>query len=502
MSKAIKAVRVNLIFSPFSLFISLASSLLVVRILGPSIFSQYAISMALMGWIILICEGGCNAGIGHYLKQALEKEVLKSFFWTLQLRRWAFVVSIVCILLIANAKGFPLSLIKNMGISSENILLVGILGALTLHSQLINVLMLGTFMHKRQIILAQAITILRGFLLIATIQVTTQISYLIMALIVVEMANIAISTYCLRTYFIGQNLIISESFINKAHQYGLVGLYDKLVTALSGGQFMLLVLAASYSKIELGILAVVMDSLQKFLSIAGLPISNLVTPLLNDSRNDCEKFSALIGLMGKCVLIWFSFIAGALICAIPYLFVLLYGNQYRAGIPIALIWVIPLFLESGIRGVWGAAILISNQYKWMMYSNTVAGVVFVAALFLLRGFPLDLVVGILGGMRAIYSICVYSHAKKVALNKDSHAIGSYVLIATMLSIFVSILLIQILDFTSDVINLFSIVTIYTASFITITRLFSVVTGELRESIYKVFGKYNWFINILVGKNSN
>ena len=72
--------------------------------------------------------------------------------------------------------------------------------------------------------------------------------------------------------------------------------------------------------------------------------------------------------------------AAALAAAIPAGLPLLLGQSYAAAVPIALLWIAPLFIEAAIRMVWGQVLLAQDQRGWLVGFNLVTGAISLAVI--------------------------------------------------------------------------------------------------------------------------
>jgi O-antigen/teichoic acid export membrane protein len=190
---------------------------------------------------------------------------------------------------------------------------------------------------------------------------------------------------------------------------------DKVSTALTGSSFLILALASFHGRAELAVFAIATDMLQKLLAIIFLPITNLVLPMLNDSRNDRERFVRQIERLGGGVVIISALAAGGLAAGIPAGLPLLFGNAYAGAVPIALLWLAPTFIEAVTRMIWGAALLTLDQRRWLLWFNVTTGALSLFVVFAVARAELLVVVIVIGLFRVTMSAVVLMRAAKNGL---------------------------------------------------------------------------------------
>jgi O-antigen/teichoic acid export membrane protein len=184
---------------------------------------------------------------------------------------------------------------------------------------------------------------------------------------------------------------------------------------LTGSSFLILALASFHGRAELAVFAIATDMLQKLLAILLLPITNLVLPMLNDSRNDRERFVRQIERLGGGVVIISALAAGGLAAGIPAGLPLLFGNAYAGAVPIALLWLAPTFIEAVTRMIWGAALLTLDQRRWLLWFNVASGALSLLVVFSVAQAELLVVVIVIGLFRVTMSAVVLMRAAKCGL---------------------------------------------------------------------------------------
>lgn len=410
MSAILGAARANVLLAPLSACLALCAAVVVARVLEPEIYADYATLMAMLAWLLLLSEAGCNIGLSRYLGEAAALHARLTLYWTLQRRRWLYVlgVSAVGCFLGPLWAGFA-------GLDPErwqlpSFVLVGLLAGVVLHGQLASSALSTVFQHKQLLLLAQLMTVLRAACLASLAAILKEPVALLVALLLIATLESRLLHRAATKYFLGENSPLPLGFATAAQSHGLVSLFDKLTTSIAGGPFLLLVLAGVYGRAELALLAIATDLLQKVLSIAGLPITGLVLPLMHESREDAVRFKYQLERLGGLVVSWFSVVAGAVVVFVPLGFPLLLGDKYAAAVSVALIWLFPLFAESAIRMVWGAALLTVNDYRWLTVYNTVFFVVALAVLFFAKNMDLLALLACLGGVKLVMGLIIVGRA--------------------------------------------------------------------------------------------
>ena len=416
MRPPLSAARANLTLAPLGLVLSASAAVLVARWLGPETYADYATLMALVAWLLLLGESGCNAGLGRYWGDAGRLNARYSLYRTLQYRRWALSLFIALPLSAwlgprwAEASGLSVTLWQPLHFA-----MVGLLAAATLHGQLANTAMLASFRHRRALLTNQAMTVARAVGLILVAGTLGEPLMMIVALLLLAIVEAAMLHHAVKTEIRHENAPLPHSMANAAQQHGLVALFDKVATGLSGGPFLLLALAGSQSRGDLAMLAIGSDLLQKAVSIVGLPLSNLVLPMLNESRQDPERFRRQITRIGGLMVMLFATAAGVIMTAVPVGLPLLLSSAYDGVVFIAMIWLLPVFIEAGVRMVWGAALYTLDQYRWLIRYNMMYAVGSLLALYFVRDMRLGTLVASLALLRLVMSTVMLAHAARLGL---------------------------------------------------------------------------------------
>lgn len=415
MPTALRAARANLLLAPIGTVLAVITSILIARWLGPEIYADYATLLALVAWLLLLAESGCNAGLGRFLGEAGALNARGSLYLSLQYRRWAIALILTFSLIWlgpvwAESVGLP-----EARWQPASFVMVGLLATVMLHGQLASTTLLTTFSHGRVLLTNQLMTITRALILAMLAGVLREPAALVTALLVLAVME----AWILHRAALGQigheRNRLPPRMANVAQKHGLVVLFDKLTTALSAGSFLLLALAGVHGRGELAMLAIATDLLQKALSVIGLPLSNIVMPMLNESRSDVERFRRQVARLGGLMIVLFAFAAGGIMTVLPLGLPLLLGGSYKPAVPIAMIWLLPVFFESGVRMIWGAALIVLDQHGWLMRFNLVYGAVSLLVILVARDTDLIVLLVLLGVLRFFMSLALLGRAAQLAL---------------------------------------------------------------------------------------
>lgn len=415
MPTILGAARANALLAPLGACVALGAAVIVARVLQPEAYADYATLMALLAWLMILSEVGCNIGLARYLRDAAALHARLSLYWTLQRRRWLCVIGVaaaVCLVgpLWARSAGLDPDRWR-----SVSFLLVGLLAGVMLHGQLASSALATGFQHKRLLWLAQLMTVLRAACLVSLATILREPIALVGALLLIALVESLLLHRAATKNFIGEKETLPAGFATAAQSHGLVSLFDKLSTSLAGGPFLLLILAGAYSRTDLALFAIATDLMQKALSVAGLPVTGLVLPLLHESRGDEVRFRLQLERLGGLVVCWFSIVTGAVAVLLPKGFPLLLGDQYSTAVSVALVWLLPLFVESAIRMVWGTALLTIHQYRWLTVYNCTFSLAALTVVFFARNQELLVLLVCLGGVKLVMSCLVIVQAYRKGL---------------------------------------------------------------------------------------
>jgi O-antigen/teichoic acid export membrane protein len=366
----------------------MAAAVVLARWLGPKLYGEYATILAMLSWLLLVSEIGCNAGMQRYYLEARDAGVRYSLYRVLQLRRWAVVASVTL------SAGVVLSLAGEPSTPWKpvTIALIGGVAALTLHAQLASSVLLAGFGHGRTIVVASVMTIVRAAVIAIVCVFWSDPVALVSALAIPSGLEAAI-LHCLASKEFGtESTRLPAGMANAAQRHGLVGMVDKIGTQVSGPDFVILVFVGVHGPAEIAMFALATGMLQKVLSVVNMPLSNLVLPVLNSARDDRAQLVVQIDRLGAMAIIVNALAIGGLVTVIPAGVPLVFGEAYAEAASMAVIWVGPLFLEAAARMVWGAALLQTRAYRWLMTYNMASGALTLAIMATLASAELSTLV--------------------------------------------------------------------------------------------------------------
>lgn len=415
MADIVSAARANLLLAPTGTLLAVISSIAIARWLGPETYADYATMMAFLAWLLVLAEGGCNVGLGRFLGEAGVLNARGSLYLALQYRRWAIALALAVSLAWFGPIWAMSAALPEGRWQPLSFVMVGLLAAAMLHGQLASSAMLTGFRHKHVLLTNQLMTIARALVLVLLAGALREPTALVAALVFLAMVEAWILHAASVAQIGHERGQLPRDMVNAAQRHGLVALFDKMTTALSAGPFLLLVLAGAHGRAELAMLAIATDLLQKALSVIGLPLSNIVMPMLNESRSDPERFRLQVARLGGLMVVLFAFATGGLFAALPLGLPLLLGEPYSAAATIAMIWLLPVFFESGVRMIWGAALIALDQYRWLMQFNLAYGVASLLLVFIGRNADMNMLLIWLGVLRFCMSIVLLHRAMGLAL---------------------------------------------------------------------------------------
>ncbi|MEW6616662.1 MAG: hypothetical protein AB1401_14500 [Thermodesulfobacteriota bacterium] len=381
MSKIIYAARTNAILGPMGVLVSLFGMVIVVRTLEPALYTEYVTFLALVTWLRLFGEAGGSIGFMRYLKSAEQTQSRGTFYLSV-IGRYCFV-GIVMVFALQYfgplwAKWAGLSLVTwnpTVFIAVSLIVFVNLSGIIAYYG------LLGTFNHEVALLSSHVFTILRTLsIAVVALFMPTLIALSVVLVLVSMVENV---WYHIKAWsiFKSERSPLPKGIVMSSNNHGLVTVFDKVTSAMGGGSFLLLILAPVYGRHELAFLAVANDVIQKALSIAGLPMSNMILPYLNNSLSNDEAFDAAAGKVTKLSMLLFLPVVGAVLIFVPSGLPLLFGDIYRDAIPLALLILIPAFFDSWVRFVLVSSLITKGKYGQIIILNTVQAILAILAIY-------------------------------------------------------------------------------------------------------------------------
>jgi len=372
MTPIASAARANLVFGVTNLALSAVASIVVARLLQPVAYADYATMLAIVSWCLLITEAGGNTGFARYLKEAGAHGARGSLHRAFLRYRWRLAPIVMAFLLLAG----PLW-VRHAGLAASNwpvavFAILSLIVVANLQGLLGYYGLISTFHHARALSIAQITAILKALALI--------LAALLMPVPVVLASSIlAVSLITAWWYHLETSHLIGEEqgplapgLVNAAHRHGWVAVLDKLTPAIGNAPFLLIVLAGQYARPELALLAVATEFLQKALTVANLPMANMVMPYLHRWQNTDQFVMATrrTGAMGLLVMLP---LFGATLVFAPHGLPLLFGERYVEATTIVLWMTLPMFVEAWCRMVWGFSLLTNGCYKMVVSLNIAQG---------------------------------------------------------------------------------------------------------------------------------
>lgn len=500
MATILGAARANALLAPLGACVALGAAVIVARVLQPEVYADYATLMALLAWLLILSEVGCNTGLARYLKDAANLRARLSLYRTLQRRRWICVIGITAAACFVGPLWAKSSGLDPIRWQAVNFFLVGILSGVMLHGQLAASALSTEFQHKRLLCLSQLTTALRAASLAALAAVLGEPMALITGLLLIATGESLLLHHMATKNFVDENELLPAGFVTAAQSHGLVSLFDKLSTSLAGGPFLLLILAGAYGRAELALLAIATDLLQKAISIAGLPITGLVLPLLHESRGDEVRFRHQLERLGGLVVSWFSIVTGAVAAFLPTGFPLLLGDQYSGAVSVALVWLCPLFVESAIRMVWGTALLTINEYRWLSVFNGTFALAVLTVVFFVRDQELLVLLMCLGGVKLVMSFMVIARAFRQGLAPvASRPFG--IVLASVACCLISLLAQRYTNQVSDVFCLVGGGIVYVVAMLIVLRFFPLIPAPAHQALCSLAGRHATVVKRMLAEPS-
>lgn len=488
MPSALPAARANVLLAPVGAVLALIASAVVARALGPETYADYAALMALVSWLLILAEGGCNNGLGRFLAEAGVLEARGSLYFSLQYRRWA-----LALILAFSLVWFGPIWAKSVGLPEErwqpvSFVMAGLLAAVMLHGQLASSVMLTAFQHKHVLLVNQLMTIARALVLVLLAGTLREPVMLVAALLSLAVVEAWILHHAVSIQIGHERERLPRGMANAAQKHGLVALFDKMTTALSGGPFLLLVLAGAHGRDELAMLAIATDLLNKALFVTGLPLSNIVMPMLNESRRDTERFRRQLARLGGLMTVLFALASGGIITVLPLGLPLLLGEAYQPAVPIALVWLLPLYFESGVRMIWGAVLIAQDQYRWLMGFNLIYGAASLLVIILARDSDLLVLLSLLGLLRFFMGFALlHRTARLTVLPPESRPLRVIMVAGAACVLSIGI---QILPESIPLIfRLLLGIGVYVLAMLAALRWLSLIPAPSHDVLYQIAGRH-------------
>ncbi len=158
-------------------------------------------------------------------------------------------------------------------------------------------------------------------------------------------------------------------------------------------------MAGYQERVELAVFAVAADSMQRALGIIYLPISNLVLPMLNDSRRDPARFIRQVERLGEVVIMVTAFAVAVLAAAIPAGCLCCLAMLTPALFQSRCCGCFPLFVEAATRMILGASLLTLDHHSWLMKFNLAFGLLSAVLVVVIARADIATIVAAVGVLR-------------------------------------------------------------------------------------------------------
>jgi O-antigen/teichoic acid export membrane protein len=502
VSGLLGAARANVLLGPIGLGVAIVTVVVLARWLGPELYGEYAAILAMLSWVLLFSESGCNAGMQRYYLTAQEAGARYSLYRTLQLRRW-IVVGLVTLLALAIGPVWA----KWARLPAERwspalIVLICVVGGLMLHAQLATSALLAGFGHRRTIIVSTGMTIVRACLLGIVCVFSRNPVALVGALAVASGLEAAI-LHALAARRFGLELAPLPSHLaNVAQQHGLVGLVDKLGTQASGPAFIILVFSGPHGPAEIAMVAIATDLLQRALGVINLPLSNLFVPMMNEARDDEAMLVRQIDRFGGITIIVNMLAVGAIMAALPAGIPILFGEVYRPAVLIAFVWIGPLFLEAVARMVWGAALLQSREYKWLLFYNLFCGAVAAVTIVMISNADILVAVAIIGVLRTVFVAVLFLKSVNRRLVIADELVPWRLVTVAAVAVSLSLILQSLAADWSNIWRLFGGLAVYSALVLIALQWMSLIPDPSYKALLRLAGRYDYLVVRIIRRDES
>jgi len=493
MSKFLNSTKVNIKLAPVNMAVSIVSGVMVARILGPSVYTEYATLMAFVSVTLICSELGCNQGVMKQLPSAAKLNARLSLYNSLQRRRWLLTMTLATIFAMLGLWGSKIIILDNQLWKLPTIISIAVYAATILHTQLATSTLNAVFANWYSLKVTRFFTLARSFIMIIVALIDSSGLVLVQAALAVSVIEALVLDRRIKNVFAGEDFQLPSAFITKAQVGGLVSLFDKLTSSIVGGPVILLVLSGIYKKEELASFAFATDLLQKLLSVAGLPFQGIVLPMIYDKLICMVELRFLVERLWCLIVPWFAIISFGITAVLPSALPILLGENYSQSATVALIWTIPLFFESAIRMVWGSTLIALNDTKWMVYFNIVYGSILLIILFSVRGINFNMLLSILSGLQMVLSLFVLQRAYCKGLAGGRSRLPVIILVCSS-SLALSLIVQHSFVILPALVRLSSGFITYACCILLSLKLFPVIPYEGYCTLVTVSGRYSGLLS--------
>lgn len=405
MSGLLNAARANIFLSVTNIFVALIGNIILVRVLSPAVYGEYATMLSIVAWGLIIFEAGGNSGLMRFLPE-LERFRSRGGF-LVRIIRLRLMVGIIVVALMFLCG--PLW-VRYAGLSADiwSRMVFVALGC-TIAAGLIGLpaqfAMLSIFQHRSALAVSQAIAITRVVIVAVCAWYGAALEVFACVVAAVACVEAVFFYFLIQPFFSGEMGDPPAGFVFSAFKHGLVTVFDKVSSQVGSGSFLLIALASSKSPSELALLALGYDVALKALSIAGAPIGALIVPYFNSSRVN-DGISRATELVSRSSAVLLFTCMGGYLVLVPFVLPFLFGESYRDAVLLAQIFGVFLFIDSWGRQSFSVAMITSGFYRSINILNTIQGALALVLLILTWNEDILTVVGCQAMLRVLSTVAL------------------------------------------------------------------------------------------------
>ncbi len=410
------AARHNWFWSAIGLVVAMAGTVVATRVLGPGRFSEYATALSIVALINLLADAGANSGVVRFMGVAREKGARGTFYVEMQRRRiW------VCLAVAAGVVlGVPPYLRNTPFFSLAGDLWFVVAIAVIAISQLLRNLghyaLLSMFEHRVALARQTLFAVGKSLVIAGVAILGGQTRWLVVALAVVSIGEAWVAHASVWSRIRNERAGLEPGFCRAAQSFGLFNLFDKTCANLGSGTFLLLIMGQQRNKIELAHLALGADLVGKIVSLAVMPIGNLVSPYLANVSDAGAPQSRAIGRIARVYSLLLGTTAVAALLLLPWVLPLIYGEAYRLALGVTMTLLLGTLTENWLRGFVSPALLRNGRNRPLVVANVVQALAMVATTFATRNLDIATAVLLIAGARSLGTLlCIPALAEIVAL---------------------------------------------------------------------------------------
>jgi O-antigen/teichoic acid export membrane protein len=399
--KIISALHANWWLNLIGLLLSFGASVVLVRAMPSTLYAEYGAVLAMIGLATLVFEAGANSGLTRYLSEAASQQARGTFYRRMQYRRWLAAIG-CAVALVAFGPMYArhtqfVSLAEKPWLFA---LIAAIVGA-TLTRLLAHYGLLALFETRVALLLQQTFQVLRSVVLAGIALAGGGLFALVVALVALAVIEALIVHFRL-VHFIGaERAPLPTGFVNRAQRFGLLTIFDKACAMLGSGTVLLLVLAPNHPATAIAFLTLAVDLVGKLVSLAAMPMGNLVAPYLSQTSDEAGAQGVAVARVVKLSSLLYSFSVGAGLLALPWFVGAVYGDRYGGAVLLALVLLVPTAFENWIRGSCSPALLRNGRYRELVRVNVLQAIVTIGTLALVHRQRVEVVIVAVGAARSL-----------------------------------------------------------------------------------------------------